>query len=63
MPNINEFVGPKPTEKQNSDLEKLIGNKPCSRCDKDAEEYFWNQNTFTMSWTCPDGHNNSYVVA
>ena len=63
MPNINEFVGPKPPEEHKSNLEKLIGNKPCSKCDKDIGEYFWDPINFIVSWTCPDGHPNSYKVS
>lgn len=63
MPNINEFVGPKPTPEQNSNLEKLMGIKPCSKCDKDSDEYFWDSVNFIVSWTCPEGHSNSYKVS
>lgn len=61
MPNINEFVGLKPTENK-VNLEKIIGVKPCANCDKDSEEYFWDPSNFVISWTCPDGHHNSYKV-
>jgi hypothetical protein len=60
MPNLNEFINAEkiyPIE-----LERMGGKKPCSQCDKDSEEYFWNATSFTMSWECPDGHNNSFRV-
>ena len=63
MPNINEFVGPIPTPEQHSNLEKLAGIKPCAKCDKDSEEYFWDPTNFIVSWTCPEGHANSYKVS
>ncbi len=28
----------------------------------DAEEYFWDAMSLTMSWECPDGHKNSFKV-
>lgn len=45
-----------------SELEKFGGKKPCAKCDKDAEEYFWDATSLTMSWECPDGHKNSFKV-
>ena len=61
MPDLNEFFNPK--EKiMAPELEKFGGVKPCSECNKDATEYFWNASTTTMSWDCPDGHKNAYVV-
>ena len=62
MPNINEFIGPKPTAENILNLEKVIGNKPCSKCEMDSEEYFWDKVNFIMSWTCPNGHHNSIKV-
>ncbi len=44
------------------ELEKFGGKKPCAKCDKDAEEYFWDAMSLTMSWECPDGHKNSFKV-
>ena len=61
MPNINEFLN-KPEKLFTPELEKIGGVKPCAKCDKDAEEYFWNASTMTISWECPDGHKNSHVV-
>ncbi len=62
MPNINEFIGAKPTDDQNSNLEKIIGSKPCSKCDLDSSEYFWDPFNFIMTWTCSNGHHNSVKV-
>lgn len=62
MPKLNEFFGPKPTVEQVSNLELVVGAKPCSKCDKDAGEAYWDPSTFTMSWTCPDGHSNTFMV-
>jgi hypothetical protein len=58
VPNLNEFF--KKEEVMASELEKFGGKKPCAKCDKDAEEFFWEVATLTMTWTCPDGHHNSY---
>ena len=33
-------------------LEKVIGNKPCFRCDLDVNEYFWDPVQFIMTWKC-----------
>ena len=62
MPKLNEFIGPKPTQNQVDTLELIAGSKPCSKCELDAGEAYWNPATTTMSWTCPDGHLNTYVV-
>lgn len=62
MPNLNEFIGPRPTEKQNLNLEKIIGTKPCSKCDLDSNEYYWDTTNFIMSWTCPNNHINNIKV-
>ena len=60
MPNLNEFIS---SEKIHApELERFGGKKPCAKCDKDAEEYFWNSISLTMSWECPDGHKNSFRV-
>jgi len=61
MPNINEFLN-KPEKIFKNELEKMVGVKPCSKCEKDSQEYFWDVLTTTISWECPDGHKNSYVV-
>jgi len=62
MPNINEFIGPKPTKSNIEHLEKVIGSKPCFKCDLDASEYFWDKENFIMTWTCSSGHTNNLKV-
>lgn len=62
MPDINEFIGPKPTQENILNLEKVIGNKPCFRCDLDVNEYFWDPVQFIMTWKCANGHDNSVSV-
>lgn len=62
MPNLSEFLSPKPEKVMASELERFGGRKPCAKCEKDAEHYFWDASTMTISWECPDGHKNSYVV-
>jgi len=62
MPNINEFIGPRPTEKVISSLEKIIGNKPCAKCDLDVNEYFWDKTKYVMTWKCDNGHENTVSV-
>jgi len=61
MPNINEFLN-KPERILAPELEKIGGVKPCAKCKKDVEEYFWDAVNMTISWECPDGHKNYYVV-
>jgi hypothetical protein len=61
MPNINEFLG-KPEKLFKPELERIGGPKPCSKCEKDSEEYFWDALNMQMLWECPDGHKNSYSV-
>lgn len=62
MPNINEFIGPKPEQEDINNLEKLIGSKPCSKCDLDSAEYYWDPLNFIMTWKCRAGHSNSFKV-
>lgn len=59
MPNLNEFIGDKPTPPE---LDRIDEPRPCSHCKKDAEYYFWNSQITEMTWTCPDGHKNSYRI-
>jgi hypothetical protein len=61
MPNLNEFFH-KPEILHKLNLEKISGMKPCSKCEKNAEEAFWDPATFTLSWKCPDGHDNQVRV-
>jgi len=62
MPNLNEFIGPKPELIHKVELQKIGGEKPCSKCDLDSEETFWDPITLTMSWTCKNGHSNTFKV-
>jgi hypothetical protein len=61
MPNLNEFINkPQVVVKQN--LESINGVKPCSKCDKNAEESFWDSDSMVLAWECPDGHKNEVRV-
>jgi len=60
VPNLDEFF--KKEEIRAPELDKFGGKKPCAKCDKDSEEYFWDAMSLTMSWECPDGHKNSFKV-
>ena len=62
MPNINEFVGSKPEQVYKAELQKIYGNKPCSKCDEDVEFYYWDASLLTMSWKCSKGHETSFKV-
>ncbi len=62
MPNINEFIGPKPSVENLNGLEKVVGNKPCGKCDLDVSEYFWDPAKYTMTWTCSSGHLTTVTV-
>ncbi len=62
MPNLNEFIGPKPEKIHKVELENLGGGKPCAKCDADSDETFWDPITLTMSWTCVNGHPNTFKV-
>ena len=62
MPNINEFIGPKPTQESLNHLERVIGNKPCFKCELNVQEYFWDPTKFVMTWTCDNGHENIISV-
>lgn len=62
MPDLNDFIGPKPTLKNISNLETVIGNKPCAKCDLDVEKYYWDPVQFIMTWECDDGHINTVKV-
>jgi hypothetical protein len=61
MPNLDEFMH-KPEKVYSSELERIGGAKPCSKCDKDSIEYFWDPISTTMTWECVDGHKNSFVI-
>jgi hypothetical protein len=62
MPSLDEFFH-KPERLGKPELQKMTGMKPCSKCDKDAEEGFWDPTTFQLTWTCPDGHVTQHTVA
>jgi hypothetical protein len=61
MPNFDEFFS-KPEKLSKPELKSLSGMKPCSKCDKDAEEGFWDPLTMQLQWTCPDGHQTIHQV-
>jgi len=61
MPDLNEFFH-KPELMHSPELEKISGMKPCSKCEKDAQEAFWDPATLILSWKCPDGHDNQLKV-
>jgi hypothetical protein len=58
MPNINEFISPKPEKILGSEMEKILGDKPCSKCNLNAKEALWDAINMTLTWKCPDGHEN-----
>ena len=62
MPNLNEFIGPKPEKIYAVELEKIGGGKPCAKCEKDSDETYWDAVNLIMSWTCPNGHKNTFKV-
>ncbi len=62
MPDLNEFFN-KPTENLNTyNLEKLGGERPCSKCDEDVEAAFWDPLDMVMSWRCSSGHETIFKV-
>lgn len=60
MPNLNEFL--QPSKLSDPLLEKIDEPRPCSKCDKDSDFYYWNKESTEMTWTCPTGHKNSYRI-
>jgi hypothetical protein len=60
MPSLNEFF--KKEKLLGPELEKFNGAKPCAECNKDSDSYYWDSVEFTLSWTCPDGHKNSFRI-
>ena len=62
MPSLNEFIGPKPEKIYKSELERIGGSKPCAKCEADSEETFWDPIKLIMSWTCTNGHSNTFKV-
>ena len=61
MPNLNEFINKTQVSKKQN-LETIDGIKPCSKCEKDAKEAFWDPDSMTLAWECPDGHPNEIKV-
>lgn len=51
MPKLNEFFKTK-EKMQKQNLNLIPGTKPCGKCNKDAEESFWDPETLIMSWQC-----------
>ena len=62
MPNLDEFIGPKPEKIHKKELEKIGGAKPCAKCSADSIDTFWDPTTLIMSWTCTNGHPNTFKV-
>ena len=61
MPNINEFFH-KPELLHKAELEKIEGLKPCSQCDENAQEAYWDPFTTILSWECKNGHKSQFKV-
>jgi hypothetical protein len=62
MPNINEFFASKSEEVQDSRIEKIDQERPCSKCKLSSPSYHFNQVTLEMYWVCPDGHETKYKL-
>lgn len=60
MPDINEFFKKETEVKIPVNAQKVEGQKPCSVCDKDTNEAWWDPEQMFLFWTCPDGHRNEY---
>lgn len=61
MPNINEFFH-QPEILHKAELEKIGGIKPCSKCNENANEAFWDPVTLILAWECPSGHANQVKI-
>jgi hypothetical protein len=59
MPNLNDFIYPK-EKLARPELEKVIGEKPCSKCEENVQEAWWDPSNLEMSWTCKNGHENKH---
>jgi hypothetical protein len=64
MPSLDEFLN-----KNNVDLSALDDRvevieqmRPCSKCDLFVHEYYFNNKSLEMFWTCKDGHKTVYRV-
>jgi hypothetical protein len=62
MPNIDEFFKKESDVKIPVNAQKIEGQKPCSKCDKDTTEAWWDPDQMLLFWTCPDGHRNEHRV-
>lgn len=62
MPNLNEFLSNKNDKDTNSKFEKLLGVKPCSKCDIDVDEILWDSENLIMKWTCSSGHETVHII-
>lgn len=62
MPNLNEFLKKEEKKEISPTFEVIEGIKPCSKCDKNAEESFWHPDSMKLYWECPDGHKNEIGV-
>ena len=60
MPNLIDFF----SENSNNDegIQKMSGQKPCSKCELDVSEYFWDEIKLIMKWTCENGHETIHKV-
>ena len=61
MPNLDEFFN-RAEIIHSPNLEKIHGIKPCSKCDADAEEAFWDPQSLILACECPNGHPNQFKV-
>ncbi len=64
MPNINEFLNKSISEDPALDdrVEVIKQMRPCSKCDLFVHEYYFNNQTLEMYWTCKDGHKTVHRV-
>lgn len=63
MPDINEFFNKKEKEILTDDQVEIINQiRPCSKCDLFVHEYYFNNKTMEMYWTCINGHETRYQV-
>lgn len=59
LPNLIDFF----SEDSSKDRYiKMLGQKPCQKCDLNVEEYFWDEDNRTMLWTCQEGHETKFRV-
>lgn len=62
MPDINEFFKKEQKVVIPVNAQRVDGNKPCSQCDADTNEAWWDPDQMTLFWTCPDGHRNEHRI-